>query len=179
VTLISRLNDELNKNVALNYKDFNSNHINAKDFLIVKDILIQLIRNSMFHGIEEQEERKKNKKSNTAKIIISSSISKDKVSLKVRDDGRGIQIDKLKNIAISSKKCTKDQLGKWDDNKIANLIFEHGITTSEQANLVAGRGVGMQIIKKKVDQLGGKIDLNFEGSKFTEFTIQLPVKDKK
>jgi len=177
--LIKRLNDELIKKVQLNYKDFNSTHINPKDFLLIKDVLIQLIRNSMFHGIEEPKDREKNKKSKTAKIILSSNISKDKLTIKVKDDGRGIQIDKLKNIAISSKKCTKDQLGKWDDNKIANLIFEQGITTSEQANLVAGRGVGMPIIKKKVNQLGGKIDLNFEVGKFTEFTIEIPIKDVK
>jgi len=137
------------------------------------------VRNSMFHGIEEQKEREKNKKSKKASITLSSNISINKLSLKIKDDGRGIQIDKLKRIAISSKRWTEDQLKKWDKDKIANLIFEQGITTSEQANLVAGRGVGMQIIKKKVDELGGNTELNFEAGKFTEFTIELPIQDSK
>ena len=101
------------------------------------------------------------------------------LGIKVRDDGRGNQIDKLRKRLLSSKKWTEDQLNQWDDNKIADLIFEQGITTSEKANLIAGRGVGMKIIKEKVNQLNGKIDLNFEAGNFTEFIIELPRKENK
>jgi len=173
-SLIDRLNQELNKNVAFNCNDFNTTYINTKDFLTIKDILIQMIRNAMFHGIEDQAERAQKKKDKNASIKLSSAVSGDSLSICIRDDGRGIPLNKLKEKAIATGKWTADQIKKWDRDKVANLIFEPAITTSENTNLIAGRGIGMQIVKQKIEDLKGKVKINFEEGKFTEFVLELP-----
>ncbi|MCK4797353.1 MAG: Hpt domain-containing protein, partial [Spirochaetes bacterium] len=160
--LINRLNKELNKNVEFIHKDFKTDAINTKDFLLIKDILIQLVRNAIYHGSEEQEERERNGKNTKATISLSSKISNDILYLTFRDDGRGLQIDKIREKAESLGKWSKDQIMKWNNEKIINLIFESGISTSEESGIVAGRGMGMQIIKKKVEELNGKIEVKFE-----------------
>ena len=92
-----------------------------------------------------------------------------------KDDGKGIQIDKLKEKAKSLGRWSDDQIKKWNREKITNLIFESGISTFEKSNIVAGRGVGMQIIKQKVDKRSGRLAVDFEEGKYCEFTISLPL----
>ena len=173
--LINRLNKELNKNVEFIHKDFKTDAINTKDFLLIKDILIQLVRNAIYHGSEEQEERERNGKNTKATISLSSKISNDILYLTFRDDGRGLQIDKIREKAESLGKWSKDQIMKWNNEKIINLIFESGISTSEESGIVAGRGMGMQIIKKKVEELNGKIEVKFEKGIYCEFMISIPL----
>ena len=172
--LINRLNKELKKNVTFICDDFNTTFINTKDFLAIKDILIQMIRNAMFHGIEDQAERAQKQKDKNASIKLSSAVSGGSLNIRIRDDGRGIPLNKLKEKAIASGKWTGDHIKKWNREKVANLIFEPGITSSENTNLIAGRGIGMQIVKQKVEDLKGKVKINFEEGIFTEFVLELP-----
>jgi CheY-like chemotaxis protein len=173
--LIVRFNQELNKNIEFKHKDFKTEAINSKDFLVIKDILIQLVRNAVYHGIEETEVRKKKGKNSKAIISLSSKIINDILYLTIRDDGRGLQTDKLSEKAISLGRWSKDQIMKWSTDKITNLIYESGISTSVESGLVAGRGMGMQIIKKKVEELKGNIEINFEPDNYCEFMISIPL----
>jgi putative methionine-R-sulfoxide reductase with GAF domain/signal transduction histidine kinase len=172
--LIQTLSHDLNKEVRLIHKDFEGEIIPYPYRLLVKDILIQLVRNSMTHGIESPKEREKNHKSRKGSIEISTELSDSKFSFRYTDDGRGLHIGKLKEKAIASQKWTVSEIDQWDEKEIAGTMFEPGISTSETTDLVAGRGVGMDIIRHKVESHNGEILVDYQKGKFIVFTVVLP-----
>ena len=95
--------------------------------------------------------------------------------LKFKDDVRGLLLDKLREKAKEQGKWSPDEIKKWDDQKLTEIIFIPGVTTSEQATMTAGRGMGMDIIKNKVTKIGGKINITTKEGLFTEFDIILPI----
>lgn len=172
--LILRFNGEFNKNIEFKYPNFKTESIQSGDFNTIKDILIQLVRNAIYHGIEDPQERKKKGKNTEPYITLSSEIQNNNLKLILKDDGRGLQIEKIKEKAKSLGKWPAAQVEKWDNEEIADLIFESGISTSENSTVFAGRGMGMQIIKHKIDELGGSIRVNFEKEKYCEFIVSIP-----
>jgi len=165
---------DLNKDVNLNHQNFDSSKIPFKYRILIKEILIQLIRNAIYHGIESPERRIELKKPKEGKIEISTRTEKDQIKIIVRDDGRGIQVDKLKERAASSGKWDKKEIDQWDDRKTAEMILIQGISTSDQAGVVAGRGVGMNIIQEKLVNNNGKLSFDFVKDTFCEFIVSLP-----
>jgi Amt family ammonium transporter len=165
---------ELNKDVYLCHKKFKSDLIPFKYRILVKEILIQLIRNAVYHGIESPEERIDHKKVKDGKIEISTVIDNNTLLFKVHDDGRGIQIDKLKNLAIKSGNWKEKDIDRWDDKKTADMILCQGVSTSENADIIAGRGVGMSIIQEKLAKNNGSLLFDFKPGEFCEFTVALP-----
>jgi len=172
--LTEKTASDLNKNVKLIHKDFDLGSIPYNSRLQVKEILIQLIRNSIYHGIEESSERKKSKKGASGSIKISTFGDDSFFGFKVWDDGRGLHLSKLRQVAISSGKWKKQEIDKWTDQQLIEIIFRQGISTSEKANHVAGRGVGLNVIKQKLEKGGGQIEVDFKKEKFCEFTITIP-----
>lgn len=173
--IIGRLKKEYNKNINFIHKSFDVESIPPEHLLLVKDVLIQLTRNSIVHSIESEEERKKNKKSPAASISLSSKLKDKYLTLIFKDDGRGLQIDKIREKAIALKKWSKAEIMKWDKKRIAELIFVSGISTSLKTSLISGRGVGMGVIKQKLEEMNGKIELDYEAGQFCEFRIIIPV----
>ncbi len=171
---VQKLAAEMNKKAELNFDDFDPDMVPAAHRKLMKDILIQLTRNSLSHGLESPEDRKKAGKNETGKIQLATRKAASGIELIFRDDGRGLQIDKLRRKAIESGKYTAEEVAKWDAGTVAGVIFIPGISTAEQTTLNAGRGIGMDIIKEKVHSLGGKVELSFEAGKFCEFKIFLP-----
>lgn len=177
--LIHTVSKDLKKEVEFKHNNFNGENIPYEYRLVVKDILVQMVRNSLRHGIESPEERKKIKKNEKGLIEISTVLQKDNFCFKFMDDGQGLQIAKLKEKALASGKWSSSEIKKWDEGKIAETIFISGISTAESADLVAGRGVGMDIIKQKVVSHGGQIEMRYEENKFLEFTVCLPISNKR
>lgn len=171
---VQKLATETNKKAELSYDGFEPDHIPAAHRKLLKDILIQLTRNSLAHGIETPEDRKKAGKNEVGKIQLATRKTGTGIELTFRDDGRGLLIDKLRRKAAESGKYSAEEVAKWDAGTVAGVIFIPGISTAEQTTMNAGRGIGMDIIKEKVDSLGGKIELSFEAGKFCEFKIFLP-----
>jgi two-component system, chemotaxis family, sensor kinase CheA len=171
---VQKLAGEMNKKAELHFDAFNPDLVPATHRKLLKDILIQLTRNSLSHGIETPEERKKSGKNETGRIELGTRKSANGFELSFRDDGQGLKIDKLRRKAIESGKYSADEVAKWDAGTVAGVIFIPGISTADQTTLNSGRGIGMDIIKEKVDSLGGKIELSFETGKFCEFKIFLP-----
>jgi two-component system chemotaxis sensor kinase CheA len=174
-SLVNRLNKELDQRVDLVYKNFDPNLIQAKDFLVLKDILIQMTHNSMTHGIESLAERKEFKKSMFPTITLSSRRSPDALYIYFRDDGRGIQIEALRAKAFAAGKWDEKEISTWSDKQVQDLIFLPGITTARSVNLTAGRGVGMDVVRQKIQKLGGQVIINSQAGKFCEFIIQIPL----
>jgi two-component system chemotaxis sensor kinase CheA len=169
--LVENLQESTGKKVELIYNNFDGVSIPYNCRLDLKDILVQLTRNSFYHGIETPQERKKTKKDPVGKITIETFKTEQGIGFTFRDDGRGIQIDKLKNAAKRSGKWTDTAIDQWDKDQIMNSIFTSGVTTMTKALTGAGRGVGMDIIKQMVNKLGGSITIASEPGAFTEFKI--------
>jgi two-component system chemotaxis sensor kinase CheA len=117
-----------------------------------------------------------NKKRPLATITLSTEVSENVFSFTFRDDGRGIQIDKLRQLAMANEKYPWKEIENWGDRQIAQLIFEPEFTTAEEVNQVAGRGIGLDIIYQKIIKQKGNIELNFEKGNFCEFKVSIPLK---
>ncbi len=176
--LIDNLNRQLNKDVKFDFKKFDSANIPYRYNLLVKDALIQMVRNSMVHGIETPKERQQKNKPPQGVIEISTQRTDHKLVLTFKDDGRGLQSEKLIQRAIKTNKIKPTDITLNDKEKISELIFQQGITTADKADLNAGRGIGMDIIKRKVKRHGGSIKVDFSENKYCEFSIVLPLKDE-
>jgi len=171
---VQRLSGELNKKVQLSYDRFEPADIPEQHRKMLKDILIQLTRNSLAHGIETPEERKSAGKPETGRVEIVSEKTPDALRIYFRDDGRGLQLEKLRRKAIESGRYQPEEVEKWDAQAVASIIFMPGISTAEATTLNAGRGVGMDIIRQKVQSLGGEVTVSFQSGAFCEFAITLP-----
>ncbi|MEJ2055549.1 MAG: ATP-binding protein, partial [Calditrichaceae bacterium] len=172
--LINSFSNDLGKKIKFRYKNFKRDQIPERYHLLIKEVLIQLVRNSISHGIETPEERQKLKKPEFGIIEISTFTKNGSVGLKFRDDGRGLQLEKLKQRAVESGRWTAAEVAKWDDRQLADLIFASGITTSDRVDMVSGRGVGMDGIKHRLTEYNGRIHVNFDPNKYCEFQILLP-----
>jgi ligand-binding sensor domain-containing protein/HPt (histidine-containing phosphotransfer) domain-containing protein len=172
--LVNQTAKDEGKKAKLDTSKFKIEEIPHKDRIFVKEIMIQLLRNSIAHGIESPKERKDKKKAEEAKIMISTFTDKSHYGFILRDDGRGIQLDKLKQKVVKKMKTSEDEIKNWDNDQIINMIFEQGITTADEANMVSGRGVGLDIVNQKVGSRKGDIKVSFEEDKFCEFKISIP-----
>ena len=172
--LINGFSNDLGKKIKFNHENFEGHIIPNKYHLLVKEILVQLIRNSISHGIEPPDERKRLNKPQYGIIELSTYKKNGTIEIRLRDDGRGIQIERLKETAIKSGRWKAEEIDQWSHQQIADLIFISGITTSEKANMLAGRGVGMDGVKHRIIEHQGEIHVHFDQDKYCEFEINLP-----
>ncbi len=173
--LINRLSGEMNKKVQLKSETYREEKIPPQYRLLLKNVLIQLVRNSLAHGIERPEVRKKLNKPETGTIAIASKVSENGFIITYRDDGRGLQLAKLKVSALESSLWAEKEINSWNPQQIAKVIFTPGISSSRESNLISGRGVGMDLIQEEIKKHGGTIEVNFLESEFCEFVITLPL----
>jgi len=173
--LIDRLSSELGKKVDFVHDGFKGEKIPPQYRILLKNVLIQLARNSLAHGIESMKERKDLSKSEKGKITVVNKIVKDTFVVIFRDDGRGLQLEKLKESALESTLWSENEIHSWNKKQIAEIIFKSGISSSNETDLISGRGVGMDLIKEELNKHNGKIEVDFSESKFCEFKITLPL----
>jgi two-component system chemotaxis sensor kinase CheA len=174
--LIKSLASKYNKVIDLDYSKYDSTIVPHHYKLLIRDILVQLTRNAVYHGIESTDERLSKNKDRKGFISISNSIKDQNFYLSLKDDGRGLQLDKIKQMTIKSGVLSNTQIKNLSKKQITELIFLQGLTTTENTDITAGRGVGMDIIKSKVKKFGGTILIESEPDLFTKFTIILPIK---
>lgn len=141
----------------------------------IGDPLVHLLRNSVDHGIETPEERIKAGKSETGTIKLIAMREKNHVKIIVEDDGRGIDPEKVKKKAVERGIITEEEASKLDDNEAINLIFTPGFSTADKVTGVSGRGVGMDVVKSKINSLGGSVDIVSQVGKGTKITLTLPL----
>lgn len=135
--------------------------------------LLHIIRNSMDHGIESKAERLKKQKKATGTISIKASTVGSYVQIEIEDDGAGLDADQIRAKAVAKGIKTENSGDSEDD--LFQLIFEPGFSTSTQVTDVSGRGVGMDVVRRRVQEMRGSIELATEKDKFTRFTIKLPL----
>ncbi len=139
------------------------------------DPLTHLVRNSADHGIEMPDERVAAGKPAMGTIVLKAYHEAGQVIIEIVDDGGGLNTDKIVQKALSKGLITPDQAKSMSDKEKANLIFLPGLSTAEQVTDVSGRGVGMDVVKSNLDQLGGQVDIDTARGKGTTIRIKLPL----
>lgn len=139
---------------------------------IINEPLIHMLRNSLDHGIETPEERSKTDKNQTANISLRAAQEGGKVVITIEDDGRGIDKEKIFNKAVEKGLIDPDK--KLSEKEIYGLIFLPGFSSAEKVTDLSGRGVGMDVVRRSIEQLQGKVEVNSELGKGTTITIELP-----
>jgi two-component system chemotaxis sensor kinase CheA len=137
------------------------------------DPLIHIVRNSIDHGCETPEERDKAGKKNPAKLRLAAFNEGNMISISVFDDGKGIDVEKIRKKAVEKGLISNDRSIK--EQEAYNIIFEPGFSTAEKVTSVSGRGVGLDVVKKNIEKLSGSIRVVSEVGKGSTFTIKLPL----
>lgn len=140
---------------------------------IVADPLIHMVRNAVDHGIETPDIREANGKSKTGKVRLAAYHAGGDVVVELRDDGAGLDAEKLLKKAIANGLIEPDK--NLSENEIYNLIFAPGFSTAEQVTDVSGRGVGMDVVRRNIESMRGRIEISSEKGKGSLFTIRLPL----
>lgn len=138
--------------------------------------LMHMIRNVCDHGIEPPEERTARGLSPTGNLWMECGLTKSHVVITVRDDGRGVDPERLRHKAISKELMTPEQAQALDDEEAVNLIFHPGFSTAEQISEVSGRGVGLDVVKTRLREHGGDVKVESKVGAGTTFRMSIPIR---
>lgn len=144
----------------------------------VKDVLIQMLRNSAVHGIEPAEVRRAQTKEDTGLVRVEFRRIEAGYELVFEDDGAGMSPEQLKAAAVRRQLVSAEEAAAMDNRTAMALIFKPGFSTQEHVTMDAGRGVGMDVVAKSIYGLGGKIGVRTQPGRFTRFSIVLPAKER-
>ena len=139
----------------------------------IADPLVHILRNSVDHGIESEEDRITKGKPNEGTVSLSAFHRGGSIIIEIKDDGKGLQKERILNKAID-KGLVSNQ-ASMTDNQIYNLIFAPGLSTADKVTNISGRGVGMDVVKKNIEKLRGKVDVTSQEGVGSTFTIKLPL----
>ncbi len=137
------------------------------------DPLTHMIRNAIDHGLEKPEERLAKGKTAEGTVKLSASHRSGKILIEVSDDGAGINRERVKSIAVKKGLIAEDS--QLTDQEIDNLLFMAGFSTAEAVSTLSGRGVGMDVVKRAIQSIGGRISISSTPEKGSTFTITLPL----
>ncbi|WP_024589940.1 MULTISPECIES: chemotaxis protein CheA [unclassified Pseudoalteromonas] len=168
--LARSLNKDIDLQLVGEETDLDKNLVEA-----LADPLVHLVRNSVDHGIEMPAVREAAGKPRTGNVTLSASQEGDHILLTIKDDGAGMDAEKLKKIAISKGVLDHDQASRLSDTEAYNLIFAPGFSTKEEISDISGRGVGMDVVKTKITQLNGSVSIQSELGVGTILEIKVPL----
>lgn len=141
---------------------------------VMSDSLVHLVRNAVSHGIESPDERVKAGKPVTGTIWLKASNEKDTVFIEVKDDGGGIDGARIKQKAIEKGLLHREHEALISETDAINFIFEPGFSNADTITAVSGRGVGMDVVKRATESIGGKIDVTTTVGQGSKFVLSLP-----
>jgi two-component system chemotaxis sensor kinase CheA len=170
--LVRDLSSEMRKSIEL-VTEGGETELDKTVIEQLNDPLVHLLRNSIDHGIESPQERLAAGKPEAGTIILSAEHAGGEVVLTIIDDGKGMQAERIRAKAVEKGLIPPD--ARLTDGECFNLIFLPGFSTAEKVTSISGRGVGMDVVKRSMDALRGKIDVQSEPGKGTRITIRLPL----
>lgn len=172
--LAARIARENNKQAALHFVGFDAV---PEDYRrVVKDIAIQAVRNAIVHGIEIPSVRQAAGKLKQGQVrLVFQSAGDTGYKFSVEDDGQGMPMDRIKEVAIKKELITQEQAAALDAKQTYSLLFRPGFSTVEHATKDAGRGVGMNLIANLMHQVGGRVGVATAPGRFTRLTLTLPL----
>jgi len=168
--LARQLKKEINLELVGEETDLDKNLVEA-----LADPLVHLVRNAVDHGIETPEEREATGKSRGGRVILSAEQEGDHILLSISDDGKGMDPNVLRSIAVKRGVMDKDAADRLSDSDCYNLIFAPGFSTKTEISDVSGRGVGMDVVKTKIAQLNGTINIYSTKGQGSKIVIKVPL----
>ena len=172
--MIRDLTKKLNKKMELHM----SGEETELDRTVVDEIgdpLMHLLRNSADHGLESAEIRAERGKPEVGSIYLDAYQDGNNVVIEVRDDGNGIDVEKVRNKAIERGTVTQEQAVNMSDKEIIDLLFLPSFSTAKEVTDVSGRGVGLDVVKSKIEMLGGEVEVKTRLGEGSTWTIRLPL----
>ncbi len=139
------------------------------------DPLMHMVRNAVDHGIEGKEERQRANKPAQASVSLSASHDGNNICISVKDDGRGLDVESMVSRAVEEGLITQEQAQTLSDKEKQEIVFFPGFSTAKEVTGLSGRGVGMDVVKKMVENANGIIEIDSERGKGTVFTIKIPL----
>lgn len=172
--MIRDLSKKLNKEMEL----FMTGEETELDRTVIDEIgdpLMHLLRNAADHGLESNADREKVGKNPVGSIYLDAYQDGNNVVIEVRDDGGGINTEKIKKKAIEKGSITEEQAQQMSDKDIIDILFQPSFSTADQVTDVSGRGVGLDVVKTKIEALGGEIEAKTKLGEGSNFIIRLPL----
>lgn len=172
--MVRDLAKELNKDINLTIEGEDT-ELDRTVIDEIGDPLMHLLRNSLDHGLEHPDEREAKGKPRTGEVGLIARHEGNNVVIMVTDDGSGINADKIRNKAVEKGMISRDEAEALPDADAVRLIFLPGFSTAEQITDVSGRGVGMDVVRSKIESLGGHVDVETKIDEGSVFKIKLPL----
>lgn len=168
--LARSLKKEINLELRGEETDLDKNLVEA-----LADPLVHLVRNAVDHGVEMPDEREAAGKARVGVVVLAAVQEGDHILLSIEDDGGGMDADVLRGKAVEKGMMDQDAADRLTDNECYNLIFAPGFSTKEEISEVSGRGVGMDVVKTKITQLNGTLNIDSNLGKGTRIEIKVPL----
>ncbi|UVM01130.1 chemotaxis protein CheA [Pseudomonas atacamensis] len=168
--LARQLKKEINLELVGEETDLDKNLVEA-----LADPLVHLVRNAVDHGIESPEEREASGKARGGRVVLAAEQEGDHILLSISDDGKGMDPNVLRSIAVKRGVMDKDAADRLSDTECYNLIFAPGFSTKTEISDVSGRGVGMDVVKTKISQLNGSINIYSTKGQGSKIVIKVPL----
>ncbi len=142
---------------------------------LIKDPLTHMVRNSADHGLEANSDRVMLGKPEIGKIVLSAYHEGGQIIIKIVDDGRGIDAEKLKAKIVERGLASEDELSRMSEGQVQKFIFHPGFSMAKEVTAVSGRGVGMDVVRTNIELIGGTVDMTSVVGKGTSFIIKIPL----
>ncbi|HWU19961.1 MAG TPA: chemotaxis protein CheW, partial [Nocardioides sp.] len=141
----------------------------------LKGPLTHLVRNSMDHGIELPADRVAAGKAAKGTLVLRAFHESGQVVVEIKDDGKGIDAEKIAAVALQQGVATREQLARMDTREVLSLIFRPGFSTATEVSNISGRGVGMDVVRTNIERIGGSVDLQSEAGRGTTVRVRIPL----
>ena len=172
--IVRDLSAELGKQIDLEMQGADT-ELDRQVLDLVKDPLTHMVRNSADHGLEAPQERRAAGKPERGRIRLSAYHEGGHIIIQIADDGRGLNTERIKAKAIAQGLVSEAEIAKLSESQIQKFIFVPGFSTAAEITSVSGRGVGMDVVRNNIDQIGGTIDVRSVAGVGLSFTIKIPL----
>lgn len=172
--VVRNASNELSKTVNVEIEG-ESTELDRNVIETIYDPLVHIVRNAVDHGLETAEERVKTGKNKVGRIKIEAIHKGNNIEIKITDDGKGIEKDRVLEKAIEKGLVSREDSVRLEDKDIYNFMFLPGFSTARQVTELSGRGVGLDVVKRNIEQIHGKIEIRSVIGKYSQFVIKLPL----
>ena len=172
--IVRDLSHELGKKIDLRMLGAET-ELDRQVLELIKDPLTHMVRNSADHGIEMPGERAAKGKPETGTVTLNAYHEGGHIIIEISDDGRGLDLDRIKQKVISSGLASETEVAAMSDQQIQQYIFKAGFSTAAKVTSVSGRGVGMDVVRTNIEKIGGAVEMKSQRFKGSTFTIKIPL----
>jgi two-component system chemotaxis sensor kinase CheA len=165
---------ELGKTVALSIEGSDV-ELDREMIELMRDPLVHIIRNAVDHGIESPVQRRAAGKAEAGRLVVAARQSGNQIVIEINDDGRGIDVARLSAKAVSRGLCSDGELSAMTEQQRLDLVFAPGLSSRDAVTAISGRGVGMDVVRANLEQIGGRVSLRNRPGQGLSLTIQVPL----